>query len=102
MYSMNARNLLISTTKVLGFAAVGFGCVFAGLLATPIKPVGSAGLYREDSLGEPYLVFGHTSGSGAHFYSTPVAVVMDTAIVLSVIGISLLWLSRRFSRSLTP
>jgi hypothetical protein len=86
--------------KVLGFTAVAFGCALAGLLASPTKPLGSAGLYRESSLGEPYLVYGNTSDHGAHFYFAPLTTVIGAAVVLSAVGISLLWSSRRLFRLL--
>ena len=95
--SMKARTALIATTKVLGFSAIALGCALAGLLTTPTKPLGSAGLYRDES----YLVYGNTSGRGADFYFTPLTVVVGTSIVSSAVGLFLLWLSRRVSRSLT-
>jgi hypothetical protein len=99
---MKIQRLLVPSTRILGFIAVAVGCVFGGLLAAPTKPMGSAGLYRESLMGESYLVYGHTSGPGANFYSTPLPAVLGAAVLSSVIGVSLLWLSRRFSRSLTP
>ncbi len=96
---MKARRLLIPTTKLLGFVAIGLGCAFGGLLALPTKPVGSPGLYRDNSQGESFLVYGNTSGRGADFYFTSLSTVIGASVIWSAVGCSLLWLGRRLSRT---
>jgi hypothetical protein len=97
---MKARRLLIPTTKVFGFVAIGLGCAFGSLLALPTKSAGSAGLYRDNSLGQSVLVYGNTSGRGADFYFTSLSTVIGAAVIWSAVGCSLLWLGHRLSRSL--